>query len=124
MLRTSLLRGTFALLFASCVFLSAQEPNTKPKATIEPAEAPKSALQKLTTYPAKIELNGPRDEQRIGIIGEYADGRTWDLSRTAKLTSANPKVAEIDATGIVRPVGAGETSVTIESNGKSQTRVY
>ena len=43
-----------------------------------------------------LDLPGPdrfhwpvRDEQRIGIVGEYADGRTWDLSRTAKITSAN-----------------------------------
>ena len=38
----------------------------------------------------------------------------WDLSRTAKFTSANPKIAEVDAAGIVRPVGDGETTITIE----------
>src|ERR1043166_8686082 len=94
--------------------LSAQEK--KPA----PAEAPKAALQKLTTYPAAIELVGPRDEQRVGIVGEYADGSTGALSRAAKVTSANSKIAEIDA-GIVRPVGDGATTITIEAAGKSQT---
>ncbi len=78
-------------------------------------------LQNLTIHPATIELTGPRDEQRIGIVGQYADGRTWDLSRSAKITSANPKIAEIDAAGIVRPIGDGQTNITVEVNGKSQS---
>lgn len=89
--------------------------------TPKPAEAPRAALQKLTVYPTQIELTGPRDEQRIGIVGEYADGRSWDLSRSAKLTSANPKIAEVDAAGIVRPMGDGQTTITIDVAGKSQT---
>src|ERR1041385_900657 len=83
-----------------------------PKATngsVPNAEAPKAALTKLTVYPAKIELTGPRDEQRIGIVGDFADGRSWELARVAKYTSADPKIAEVDAAGIVRPIGDGQT---------------
>ncbi|MSQ94377.1 MAG: DUF1553 domain-containing protein [Gemmataceae bacterium] len=102
--------------------LAAQESKTPVKLTpVVHAEPPKSALQKLSTYPGQIDFTGPRDEQRIGIVGEFADGRTWELTRTAKYTSANAKIAEVDAAGIVRPVGDGQTTITVEANGKSQT---
>ncbi|MBI3823105.1 MAG: DUF1553 domain-containing protein [Planctomycetes bacterium] len=85
------------------------------------AQVPTAALQKLSTYPAQIDFTGPRDEQRVGVVGEYADGRTWDLGRTAKLTSANPKIAEVGADGIVRPVNDGQTTITVAANGKSES---
>src|SRR5205823_6108199 len=99
------IRITILALVALPGVLNAQPKSPPPKN----AEPPTAALVKLSTYPTRIDLDSPRDEQRIGIVGEYADGRTWDLSRTAKLTSANPKIAEVDAAGIVRPVGDGQT---------------
>jgi hypothetical protein len=84
------------------------------------AEAPKSALQKLSVYPTRIDFTGPRDEQRIGIVGAYADGRTWELTRSAKYVSADPKIAEVDAEGIVRPIGDGQTTITLDVGGQSQ----
>jgi hypothetical protein len=120
MIRIPLIASVVSLIAATG--LIAQEykgpPKTVPAAT---AEAPKAALTKVTVYPPQIELTGPRDEQRVGIVGEYADGRTWDLSRTAKLTSADPKIAEVDAVGIIRPVGDGATTIKIEANGKTAT---
>jgi len=53
------------------------------KTPVPKAEPPSSALVKLVTYPEAIELTGPRDEQRLGVVGEFADGRTWELTRTA-----------------------------------------
>jgi hypothetical protein len=112
---------TFVVSLVALPGLIAQEYKGPPKAApAASAEAPKAALQKLAVYPAKIDLDGPRDEQRIGIVGEYADGRTWDLSRTAKFKSADPKIAEVDETGIVRPIGDGETTITVDAAGKSQ----
>lgn len=108
-------------LASSCVFpglLFAQDADVAKKSAA--VEAPKSALVKLSTYPARIELNEPRDEQRIGIVGAYADGRTWDLSRSAKVVSANPKIASVDDSGIVRPIGDGETTITVEAGGKTE----
>ena len=85
------------------------------------AEPPKAALQKITVYPAQIDLTGPRDEQRIGVVGDFAEGRSWELTRTAKYTSANPQIVEVDPSGIVRPTGDGQTTITLEVNGKNQT---
>src|SRR5690349_641091 len=84
-------------------------------------ETPRSPLVKLSIYPARIELNGPRDEQRIGVVGEYAEGRSWELTRNSSFTSANPKIAEVDAAGIVRPVGDGETTIEIHAGTMKQT---
>ncbi|MBI1830630.1 MAG: DUF1549 domain-containing protein, partial [Planctomycetes bacterium] len=113
MLRSIASIAGFAIVLTAPSWAVAQTPKL--------AEAPKVALQKLVVYPPRIELSGPRDEQRIGIVGEYAGGRSWDWSRSAKMTSANPKVAEIDAAGVVRPVGDGQTTITIEVAGKSQS---
>jgi hypothetical protein len=84
------------------------------------AEAPKAALKALSVYPAQITLDGPRDEHRIGVLGEYADGRKWDLCRDATFASSDPKVAVV-AGGIVRPVGDGQATITVQAGGKSAT---
>ncbi len=56
-------------------------------------------------YPQKVNLVGPRDEQRLVIVNPK--------SLAVKYSSADPKVAIADANGIVRPVGDGETQVTV-----------
>ncbi|MSU78661.1 MAG: DUF1553 domain-containing protein [Gemmataceae bacterium] len=85
------------------------------------ANPPTAVLRKLTVFPATMELVGPRDEHRIGVLGEYADGRSWEWTRSAKYASANAKIAEVDAHGIVRPVGDGQTTITVTAAGKSET---
>ncbi|HZZ78554.1 MAG TPA: DUF1553 domain-containing protein [Gemmataceae bacterium] len=118
MFRSYLVRAVFAILLAAPASLLAQESKTGAFAKAEP---PKAALTKLAVHPAKIELTGPRDEQRIGIVGEYADGRTWELTPTAKYKSANPRIADVDANGIVRPIADGETSIEIQAGALRQT---
>jgi hypothetical protein len=84
------------------------------------AAPPLAALQSIAIYPPRIDLQGPRDEQRVGVLGEYADGRSWELGRTAKVGSSNPKVIAIDPGNIVRPVGDGTATVTVEAGGQSR----
>src|SRR4051794_21490176 len=76
------------------------------------AESPRAALSRLTVYPPRIALDGPRDEQRLGVLGQYADGRAWDLSRDAKYTSSAPGIAAVSAHGLVQPVGDGQAVIT------------
>ncbi len=83
-------------------------------------EPPKAALRSLVVYPSQVELQGPRDEQHLGVLGEYADGRSWELTRTARYTSSAPQVARVDG-GIVRPVGDGTATITIEAAGQKKT---
>jgi hypothetical protein len=64
---------------------------------------------------------GPRDEQRVGVLGQYADGRSWDLTRDARFTSNAPAVATVDEHGLVRPAGDGEAVLTVWAGGQAAT---
>ncbi len=85
------------------------------------AEAPRGTPRTLIVFPPAVDLDGPRAEQRLGVLGEYADGRRWDLSRDATFSSSAPRVAAVDASAGVRPVGVGEAVVTVRAGGLSAT---
>ena len=85
------------------------------------AQAPTTPLKGLTVYPAKVQLHGPRDEQRLGVLGDHADGRAWELTKTVKYVSSDPKIVAVDAQGVVRPVGDGTATVTVQAGGQSRT---
>jgi hypothetical protein len=99
------------LLFAACIlgFAASEIRAAEPQ---PPAGAP----QKLVVHPKEVKLVGPRDEQRLIVLGVWADGREWDLTRSATATSANTKIATAEK-GIVRPVADGSTALTVEANG-------
>src|SRR5690349_1852642 len=73
------------------------------------ASVPPAPLKALVIYPSPVELDGPRAEQRLGVLGEYADGHHRDLSREAKFRSEAPATATVDPSGTVRPAGDGQT---------------
>ena len=106
----------FALLLGARLLLA----DNPPAESIPRAEPPRAALNALVVFPAQVNLDGPRDEQRLIVLGDYADGRRWDLSREAVFASGSPAVARVDA-GVVRPVGDGETTLTVQAGGKSAT---
>jgi hypothetical protein len=75
----------------------------------------------LKVYPAEVPLTGPGAVQQLLVVDE-ADGRTMaDHTAVAKYQSSNPKVATVDETGVVRPVGDGESVVTATREGRSAT---
>ena len=78
---------------------------------------PPGSPKELVVFPKEIRLSGPRDEQRIIVLGIWADGRKWDLTRTAKYLITNDKTAKVEASGIVRPIADGATTIAIEANG-------
>src|SRR4051794_2823048 len=80
-----------------------------------------AAPRALVVFPTAITLDGPGAEQRVGVLGEDADGRREDLSRGAQFVSNSPKVAAVDAAGVVRAAGDGETTVTVRARGLSAT---
>jgi len=73
----------------------------------------------LTLLPPSIDLDGPRAEQRVLVLGEYADGRRWDLTCDAQFSSGATKVATVDATGLVRAAGDGAAVITVRAGGQS-----
>jgi hypothetical protein len=76
-------------------------------------------VRSLTAYPESVRLDGPRDEQRLGVLGNYAGGLVRDLSREATFASSDPKVAAVDCQGVLRPVSDGEAVVTVRAGGKT-----
>src|SRR5262245_18706207 len=85
-------RSLAVLLLGLPALLAADMPSPP----VPHAEPPSAALKALATYPASIDLDGARAEQRVGVLGEHADGRRWDLSRQAKLRVASEAVARVD----------------------------
>jgi hypothetical protein len=70
----------------------------------------------LIVHPKEVKLSGPRDEQRLVVLGVWGDGRTFDLTREVATNSANTKIASAEK-GVVRPVGDGTTALTVEARG-------
>src|SRR4051812_36461629 len=99
------------LLFAACALGFA----TSEVRAAEP-QPPAGAPAKLVVYPKEVKLSGPRDEQRVIVLGVWADGRTWDLTRVAAVSSANAKIASAEK-GVVRPVSDGGTALAVEAAG-------
>ncbi len=75
----------------------------------------------LAVLPATVALTGPRAEQRVAVVDTAAGRATADHTAKAKFTSANPKVATVDATGNLRAKGNGETTLTATANGQMAT---
>jgi hypothetical protein len=67
----------------------------------------------LEVVPSAVELNGRDARQQFLALA------AGDATRQAKWTSANPKVATVDASGLVLPAGDGETTVSASINGKT-----
>lgn len=77
-----------------------------------------SAAGNLTILPGTIELNGP--EARHHLLAEAALGdHQEDWTRKAEWRSSNPKVAIVDASGEVRPMGDGQATITASADGRS-----
>jgi hypothetical protein len=98
--------------------VASAQPAAQP--TAQPAAKPAALLRNLAVYPPQMTLQGSRDEQRIGVIGEYADGQSRDLSRTAQLTSSNSKVVAIDPGNRARPVGDGQATLSVKIEGQAR----
>ncbi|MCX6379671.1 MAG: DUF1549 and DUF1553 domain-containing protein [Armatimonadetes bacterium] len=70
-----------------------------------------AALNALTATPSKISLTGRYGEARLLIEELQSDGKVFDVSGKAKYTFADPKIAAIDESGVVRPLKDGKTEL-------------
>jgi hypothetical protein len=100
----------FPGLLAATLFASAGRGD-------EPVPVPAS----ITVSPTALDLRHSRRPHALQILAMTADGYTLDLRPQARLTSADPRVAIIDAQGWVRPVGNGQTQVTVAVAGQSRS---
>jgi hypothetical protein len=71
--------------------------------------------------PPTVELSGPYATQRLLVVDAEGGVVLADRTGEASFTSSNAAVAIVDALGVVRAVGDGETVITAAVNGKSST---
>lgn len=70
--------------------------------------APTSEAQTLKVHPAKVTLNGHFDRQQLLVMSD-----SKDVTRIVEYVSSNPKLAQVNATGIVTPVGNGKVQISV-----------
>ena len=73
----------------------------------------------ITVHPASIDLRHQRQVQSLQLLGASADGYSLDLRGKAQITVADPKIANLDDKGLVRPVANGDTQLTITIAGQT-----
>ncbi|MEZ5400116.1 MAG: DUF1549 domain-containing protein [Bryobacteraceae bacterium] len=66
----------------------------------------------LEVFPARAIL-APEAEQQLVVRARYSDGRTEDVTRWAKFSSANEGVALVNDNGLVKMTGKGEAAIPI-----------
>lgn len=69
----------------------------------------------LATSPA------PQASQKASATGTYSDGSSKDVRSSVTWTTSAPKVATVDASGLLTAVGSGNTTITASLNGVSAT---
>src|SRR3989442_1753614 len=80
-----------------------------------------SASQELKLLPPEATLIGPESAQRL-IVEAEADGQfVGALTDRATFTSSDPAVATIDPSGMLRPAGDGEATITATVDGRQAT---
>jgi hypothetical protein len=75
----------------------------------------------VTVDPATVNLSGPGSTYSLLIHGKGPDGRLFDLTRSAKYQSQNPKIAAVSPAGIVRGLTDGKTQIVVEAEGRKKT---
>jgi len=95
---------------ALALMAGAKPPASKPAA---------DPLVGLSASPAKIVLDGRYAESRLLVEGILKSGSRQDMSGAADLKIADPKVAELDESGIVRGRHDGTTLLTGTVRGRS-----
>ncbi len=82
---------------------------------IEPGQ-----VTRLEVFPPQVLLAGQRRHMHLVVTGHYANGDVQDLTRVAKITSANEQVVAVE-NGVAAPRGNGQTSISIEAGGQQLT---
>jgi hypothetical protein len=72
-------------------------------------------------WPTTIEFRQHRHLHSIQVFGTTPDGYSVDLRDQARITSADPNIVTLDDKGLLRPVGNGETKVTVAVGKQTQS---
>ncbi len=114
--------GALSLLPSRMAAQSRRE-HTPARAAVTPA-APASSVggATLRILPASLALRNPYDERRALVEAQSPAHAAQDVSGKAELRLLDPRIATVDANGIVRPAQNGQT-VLIARWGNKEARV-
>src|SRR5207302_6397964 len=79
-----------------------------------------AAADNLVILPNNVELDGPEARHHLLAEAGFADHQE-DWTRKVEWHSSNPKVAIVDASGEVRPMSDGQTTITAAAQGRTAT---
>ena len=75
----------------------------------------------LEVDPSRIELRGSDSLAQAAVTGRSADGKSTDLTSSARYESRDLRVATVDVDGLIRPTGDGSTTIEVSAGGQSAT---
>ena len=75
----------------------------------------------LEVAPSMARLRGSDSLAQIAVTVRTIDGKPVDYTASAKYATENPAVARVDRDGLIRPIGDGSTTITVESAGHRAT---
>src|SRR6185437_6860778 len=73
------------------------------------------AQAEIRVSPAAVVLEGPESSQQLLAWSRPIDGRVRDATRSVQYEAADPRVASVDADGLVLPLSEGKTEISIRS---------
>ncbi|MCC7333786.1 MAG: DUF1549 domain-containing protein [Pirellulaceae bacterium] len=76
--------------------------------------------QELSVYPSAIELHDASAQQQIVVTGVDAQAAVRDWTRHARLSVANPELAEVRQ-GVVYPLASGQTELVVQVGSQLQS---
>jgi hypothetical protein len=76
----------------------------------------------IEVFPAEIQLSDPGAMRQVLVTGKYAETQLRDLTSQAEYRIADPQVARVDASGMVRARQPGETVLEVRA-GDRQVQV-
>ncbi len=78
-----------------------------------------AAADDLAVYPPAVVLTGPQAGAQLSAFDATAGRATAERTAAAKYTSADPRIATVDASGFVKPTGNGETTLSVTHGGRT-----
>ncbi len=89
-----------------------------------PLVAAEARFVSLKVEPPAGKLEGVTAHQRLLVLGGLDDGRTRDVTGDVRWSVSNPKVAQVDADGMLKAAGDGVVEVTATLAGRPARALF
>ncbi len=81
--------------------------------------APLAGAGELAVFPPAVALTGPQASAQLSAFDSTAGRATFEMTATAQFASDNPRIATVDANGVVKPTGNGATTIAVAQGGRT-----